>query len=371
MSIATAITNLQGKIANAYTAIENKGGTLPATQNAENLSATIDGIPAGSSTKWGMTIDEIGYVDDAGELKPFEGLSGETLNMTGVKSVKLATFYEAFKDNTSLKSVSFPDLSTDAEKAFTYAFQNCTNLSSISFPNLLSVDGGSSFSNAFRDCTSLSSVSFPELERINNGTSINDNNSDIFASVFIGCTSLSSVSFPKLHTAIAYAGTSNMHIFYSAFRGCTSLSSISFPELSTIAGNGYFGSAFQSCTALTAVSFPKLKTTYGNGIFNNAFIYTALTTLSFPELSAMRNSGSGSGYAPFKGNTTITRIDFPKLTVIAKGNNNNVDGMYLFNDCTNLAELHFGAENQSIIESASGYATKWGAPSGCQIYFDL
>lgn len=47
MSIASAITAAQGKVANCYTAISNKGGTLPATQNLANMPAAINSISGG------------------------------------------------------------------------------------------------------------------------------------------------------------------------------------------------------------------------------------------------------------------------------------------------------------------------------------
>ena len=47
MSIASAITAAQGRVADAYTAISNKGGTLPATQNLSNMSTAISSIPSG------------------------------------------------------------------------------------------------------------------------------------------------------------------------------------------------------------------------------------------------------------------------------------------------------------------------------------
>lgn len=50
MSIASAIQNAQGKITNAYTAVSNKGGTLPATQNLSNLPTAINSIPASSGS---------------------------------------------------------------------------------------------------------------------------------------------------------------------------------------------------------------------------------------------------------------------------------------------------------------------------------
>lgn len=50
MSIASAITAAQGKIANAYTAISEKGGTLPATQNLSNIPTAISSIPSGGGS---------------------------------------------------------------------------------------------------------------------------------------------------------------------------------------------------------------------------------------------------------------------------------------------------------------------------------
>lgn len=47
MSIASAITAAQQRVANAYTAISGKGGTLPATQNLTNMPAAIESIPSG------------------------------------------------------------------------------------------------------------------------------------------------------------------------------------------------------------------------------------------------------------------------------------------------------------------------------------
>ena len=47
MTIASAITAAQGKVADCYTAISNKGGTLPATQNLSNMPTAIGSIPTG------------------------------------------------------------------------------------------------------------------------------------------------------------------------------------------------------------------------------------------------------------------------------------------------------------------------------------
>lgn len=46
-TIKAAITALKNRIADAYTAVSAKGGTLPATQDSTNLPAAINSIPSG------------------------------------------------------------------------------------------------------------------------------------------------------------------------------------------------------------------------------------------------------------------------------------------------------------------------------------
>lgn len=45
MSISSEITRITGNIADAYTAVSGKGGTLPSAQNSANLPAAIESIP--------------------------------------------------------------------------------------------------------------------------------------------------------------------------------------------------------------------------------------------------------------------------------------------------------------------------------------
>lgn len=52
MSIADAITNAQNKVANCYTSVNNKGGTLPDVQNLSNLPTAIESIPSGGSVEY-------------------------------------------------------------------------------------------------------------------------------------------------------------------------------------------------------------------------------------------------------------------------------------------------------------------------------
>lgn len=53
MSVVSEINILKGNIRNAYTSIQNKGGTIPTNKNTENLSNAIDSISAGGTTTLG------------------------------------------------------------------------------------------------------------------------------------------------------------------------------------------------------------------------------------------------------------------------------------------------------------------------------
>lgn len=55
MSVATALTDLSGRIQDAYTALAAKGATIPASRNSYNLSATIDTVPTGGGTSNPLT----------------------------------------------------------------------------------------------------------------------------------------------------------------------------------------------------------------------------------------------------------------------------------------------------------------------------
>lgn len=49
-NIADAITAAQGRVADCYTAVDNKGGTIPDTQNLSNLPDAISSIPSGGAS---------------------------------------------------------------------------------------------------------------------------------------------------------------------------------------------------------------------------------------------------------------------------------------------------------------------------------
>ena len=110
MSIATAITDLKGRIEDAYDALEEKGATIPATKNTYNLPTTIGTIQGGGGTTYGMTVENIiGEVDANGQLVPTSSFS---FMSNDIKSIPSYGLYHKFYKNTALSSVSLPNLTS-------------------------------------------------------------------------------------------------------------------------------------------------------------------------------------------------------------------------------------------------------------------
>jgi len=59
-TIKQAILALKSRVADAFAAVEAKGGTLPATQDTANLPAAIASIPSGGNSPFTGHVDEVG-----------------------------------------------------------------------------------------------------------------------------------------------------------------------------------------------------------------------------------------------------------------------------------------------------------------------
>lgn len=78
MSIATAITALQGRVEDAYTALQAKGATIPATKNTYNLPTTIGTITSGGSeAEW----KDVNFIDYDGK-NLYSYTAQEALNLS-------------------------------------------------------------------------------------------------------------------------------------------------------------------------------------------------------------------------------------------------------------------------------------------------
>ena len=353
MSIATAITAAQGKVANAYTAVNNKGGTLPATQNLSNLPTAINSIPSGGSspvisslnitpTTSQQTITAPSGTDGyspitvsavtssidanitAGNIKNGVSILGVTGSFTGSSefaSYQVSDDYLASRRSGALTGHEFSDIMAIDDYGFDHAFYNCTGLTG-TLVMYAEVSGRYGLNYAFANCTGITRVDFELLDTIGQyGLNY----------AFANCTGLTRVDFEWLvelssQYGLNYAfanctGLTRVKFYYlaaitaRAFQGCTSLESIEFESLSSITGSAAFGNTFNGCTGLKDVYFPALKTTsFGNRVnqFNNMLSSTGTDvthTLHFP--SNLRNTISGlTGYPTFGGDSGYVTLAF-------------------------------------------------------------
>lgn len=347
MTIASEITRINNNIASAYTACNNKGATMPATQNSANLATTIGTISTGSQTLYGANLYTfLADVDTNGNLYPSS--TPTYLSFDGVIRLQNNALRYSFLQNGNIKTVDFPDLSSiPGSYALSNTFNTCSNLTSATFPKLYVITGTYALYTAFNACTNLSTLTFPALTGVGGGSACRN--------MAVGCTSLTSISYPSL---IKVNGTL---AFYTAFQNCTSLSSVNFPELVQIGsdtatgGNAqHFALAFDGCTSLTELRFPKLEKIYING-------------------------GTAGNNGTFANNQTIQKMYFPKLDTITyspayTGTSKSVTSArkLIFYNCSSLTEIHFGASNETAIKATAGWSTLWGRGAGnATVYFDL
>ena len=329
VTIANALYNDVGKVqipkqVGGYaTFVDTSDGDAIAEDILSGKIAYVDGEKVvgtgtgGGGSKYGIGIDALlGEVTNGTLNKPTGSIN---LTIGGFTKLAQYAFYYQFVRNAAIRSVVFSDLEEAADSyCMQYAFYQCTNIASASFPKLSIINGSSAFGNVFYGNSSLVTVDLSALETINTSSSCQY--------LFYNCTKLESIDFSSLKTigspTSSATASNNRHLYY-AFNGCSKLKNITFPSLEAIYCNG-----------------------------------------------------NGSTYGSFANNNKIEKLYFPKLTFIgwSDGYTNANRAMpieNMFYSCTALTEIHFGAENQASIEATTGYSTKWGAPSSCQILFDL
>lgn len=163
MSIATAITNAQTRVAAAYTAISAKGGTLPATQNLSNMPTAISSIP-GEKVKYGATIDTfLPDVDSNGNLSRQSG--NTSLVFSGVKNVNAFVLAYKVAYTQNVKHISFPDLVTITGDHALDHMCYISRVETAEFPELTTVSGAYALQNAFVS-SSISNMSFTKLTTV-------------------------------------------------------------------------------------------------------------------------------------------------------------------------------------------------------------
>lgn len=189
----------------------------------------------------------------------------------------------AFKDSSSLKSITIPDCVTSIGSS---AFYGCISLSSITIPNSVTSIGGS----AFYGCRSLENITIPNSVTFIGG------------SVFYGCSKLSSITIPNSVTSIGD----------EAFYGCRSLVDVTLSDAILSIGD----SMFRDCVRLQNIIIPERVTSIGKSAFLNC---NSLAKIIIPD-----NVTTISGYS-FYQCTSLTSIIIGKSVAIIES--------WAFSDC--------------------------------------
>lgn len=277
MSIATAITAAQGKVADAYTAISNKGGTLPATQNLSNMPTAIASIPTSTPSTF------LGFSADT-----WAGLSISNSGVLSKTSFVVQGYGERPHLTGSLDFSAVTSIAT-AEVLLEKFIGQYDLTGTVNFSNCTSITGNRALREAFVN-SSITVFNFSGLVSIQAD--------EVFNGCCSGATALASIDFSNLEEVIGN------YVFQNAFQDCY-LTTASFDKLETISGNQVFAYTFQGNNRLVSLSFPALNSVTGTNVFADMLYNCDGVTVHFP--TAMQSVlGNDPAVVAGFGGTNIT-----------------------------------------------------------------
>lgn len=192
MSIATAITNAQGRVADCYTAISNKGGTLPATQNLANMPTAIGSIQTGykefpsyqvsngvASRKSGVLGNELSSITSVGRYGLYRNYSycyyfTGGVNFSSLETVEDYGLNGCFDNCSGLNgTVDLSSLRTIGKQGLMYFLYFCINIIGVvNFTNLTTI-GNAGLQYAFAYDSKITDIYFNSLTTTSFGSYTN------------------------------------------------------------------------------------------------------------------------------------------------------------------------------------------------------
>ena len=425
MSIASAITAAQGRVADCYTAISAKGGTLPATQNLSNMPTAIGSIETINATTASVTpttsaqtitptspynaFDEISVsavtssIDNnitASNIKSgvsILGVSGSLTELKGeTRSVSLTNKNgQTFTPSSGKNGITSITVTPNNQAK---TITPTTSQQTISVPSgysgfgtltvnavTSSIDANITAGNIKKDVQILGVTGtytggggggYSELPSYQVSSGVASRRSGaLTGNTFSGITSVGSSGLQyAFYSCSGLTGTLNLSSLtsvgssglYMTFYGCTGLKSVNLSSLTSVDSSG-MQSAFNGCSGLTSVDLSSLASVGSSGMQSTFLSCSGLTSV---DLSSLASVGSSGMQAAFQYCSVLASINLSSLTSIGSSCMSST-----FRNCSKLKNIYFNSLTTSSfgsnVNQFSGmFNTSTASTSGtCRVHF--
>ena len=351
MSISSELLTLNNTKTAIRTAINNKGGSVGASDTFASYATAIDNLPSGG-----------------GDNSTLIDLIERDITSINIPSGTRTVGGFAFSYCSSLASVVIPNTVLSISQS---VFEGCQNLTSITLPSSVTQIGA----NAFNYCTSLASINIPiGITNISGGmlrncsslTSITLPSSvtNIEMNAFNGCSGLTSfISLatmpPTVKNANAFNNTNNCPIYVpsasvAAYKAANNWSTYEsriygIAQVATVDGNSVYNydlGMTSSTTMITSTNMQKMPTgtslELAEGIVDAGGSFGNYTSITLPStFSSFDDQG-------MIGNTTTTLTCLATTPPTAE--RNDIGG-------ANLTTIYVPYGTKSTYDAAAGWSS--------------